>query len=61
LGIIAAAIAAWNDYATRWVLPEATCLEERLNAYDSVVSAFGYEPVIRPGTIDMLGWHLKYA
>jgi FkbM family methyltransferase len=35
-------------------------LFEYVKAYQSVVNQFGYEPVIQPGRISLLGWDLEY-
>lgn len=36
-------------------------MEKSFEAYEQVVSRFGYSPVIEPGRIDLLGWDLEYA
>lgn len=35
-------------------------LSEYIKAYRSIVDKFGYEPVIQPGQIQLLGWDLEY-
>ncbi len=42
-------------------MPAQVSLEQSLDAYEYVISKFGYEPVIRPGRIELLGWSLDYA
>ena len=35
-------------------------LEQSLSAYEAIVSQIGYDPVIKPGRIEILGWDLEY-
>jgi len=40
--------------------PENNHLHEYFKAYQLIVDKFGYEPIIQPGQIQLLGWDLEY-
>ena len=50
-----------NPAANHPGIPGRVSLEEALEAYGSVVSRFGYSPVLNPGRIEILGWDLEYV
>jgi len=40
--------------------PDNSYLFEYFKAYQFVIDKFGYEPIIQPGQIQILGWDLEY-